>query len=171
MNAIALRPVTADDLALFEARFYVEAGTGEYQWFGYRTAQNERQQFVESGLLTGEGGQLAVLRDDEVCGRVQWFRSAWGRPDTSWCWSIAAGLLPECQGQGVGTAAQRLLAEYLFQHTRAERVQAWTDVDNVGEHKALERAGFVPEGVLRSAQWRGGRWHDQAIYARLRTDT
>ena len=170
MNTVVLRPVTDDDLAVFEARFYDESGTGEYQWFGHRTAASERKQFVESGLLTADGGQLTVLRGDEVCGRVSWFRSTWGRPDTSWCWSISAGLLPECQGKGIGTAAQRLLAEYLFLHTRAERVQAWTDVSNVAEQKALERAGFLREGVLRAAQWRAGGWRDQVVFARLRSD-
>ena len=170
MSDVALRPVTADDLTVFEARFYDKSGTGEYQWFGHRAPHNDRQQLSESGLLTPDGGQLTVIRGGEVCGRVEWFRSTWGRAETSSCWSIAAGLLPECQGQGVGTTAQRLLAEYLFAHTRAERLQAWTDVENIGEQKALERAGFAREGVLRAAQWRGGEWHDQVLYSRLRTD-
>lgn len=30
MTDIVLRPVTADNIALFEARFYDESGTGEY---------------------------------------------------------------------------------------------------------------------------------------------
>lgn len=101
---------------------------------------------------------------------MHWFKSTWGRSDTSWCWSIAIGLLPEHRGNGIGAIAQRLLADYLFQHTRAERVQAWTDVRNIAEQKALDRAGFAREGLLRSAQWRGGQWHDQVLYARLRHD-
>ena len=50
------------------------------------------------------------------------------------------------------------------------RVQASTDVSNVAEQKALERAGFQREGVLRGAQWRLGGWHDLLSYARLRDD-
>jgi RimJ/RimL family protein N-acetyltransferase len=50
------------------------------------------------------------------------------------------------------------------------RVQASTDVLNVAEQRALERAGFQREGVLRGAQWRRGAFHDLVSYARLRTD-
>ncbi|MEV5878331.1 GNAT family protein [Streptomyces sp. NPDC052101] len=34
----------------------------------------------------------------------------------------------------------------------------------------MEKAGFVREGVLRSAQWRGGQWHDQVIFSMLRAE-
>jgi RimJ/RimL family protein N-acetyltransferase len=78
--------------------------------------------------------------------------------------------VPASRGRGIGTHAQRLLADYLFDHTRAERLQAWTDHGNQAEQRALEKAGFVQEGVLRSAQWRGGRWHDQVLYSMLRDD-
>ncbi|MFB9397294.1 GNAT family N-acetyltransferase [Streptomyces echinatus] len=79
-------------------------------------------------------------------------------------------LVPAAHGRGIGTQAQRLLAEYLFDHTRAERLQAWTDCANLAEQRALEKAGFVREGVLRSAQWRGGQWHDQVIFSMLRAE-
>ena len=36
--------------------------------------------------------------------------------------------------------------------------------------RALERAGYHREGVLRGAQWRAGAWHDLVLYARLRGD-
>ena len=44
------------------------------------------------------------------------------------------------------------------------------DVENVAEQRALERAGFTREGVLRGAQHRRGRWRDLVLYARLRDD-
>jgi RimJ/RimL family protein N-acetyltransferase len=43
-------------------------------------------------------------------------------------------------------------------------------VDNLAEQRALERAGFAREGVLRSAQFRDGRFHDLVLYSRLRSD-
>ncbi|MFF4102605.1 GNAT family N-acetyltransferase [Streptomyces sp. NPDC001903] len=49
-------------------------------------------------------------------------------------------------------------------------MQAWTDVRNLAEQRALEKAGFTREGVLRGAQWRGGRWHDQVLFSILRGD-
>jgi aminoglycoside 6'-N-acetyltransferase len=34
----------------------------------------------------------------------------------------------------------------------------------------LERAGFLREGIVRGAQYRGGSWHDLVLYARVRAD-
>jgi hypothetical protein len=49
-------------------------------------------------------------------------------------------------GRGYGSAAQRLLVRYLFAHTQVNRVDAITDITNVGEQRALEKAGFTRAG-------------------------
>lgn len=85
--------------------------------------------------------------------------------------NIGIGLLPEHRGKGYGTAAQRALSSYLFSTRLVERLEASTDVDNVAEQRALEKAGFTREGVLRHAQFRAGEWHDVVLYSRLRGDT
>jgi len=169
-DEITLRPVTADDLDLFEREFSGPEGTGPYQWFGFGSPAGLRRQFAETGLLGPEGGVLSVAEAGRTVGRVEWFAGNWGRPATSACWTLAIGLVPAAHGRGIGTQAQRLLAEYLFDHTRVERLQAWTDCANLAEQRALEKAGFVREGVLRSAQWRAGRWHDQVIFSMLRAE-
>ncbi|MEU6416927.1 GNAT family N-acetyltransferase [Streptomyces spiralis] len=169
-DEITLRPVTTDDLDLFDREFNGPEGSGPYQWFGFGSSVGLRRQFAETGLLGADGGVLSVAEAGRTVGRVEWFAGTWGRPATSTCWTLAIGLAPAARGRGTGTRAQRLLAEYLFSHTRAERLQAWTDCANLAEQRALEKAGFVREGVLRSAQWRGGRWHDQVIFSMLRSE-
>ena len=72
------------------------------------------------------------------------------------------------RGLGYGTEAQRLLADYLFVNTEVNRVEASTDVQNFAEQRALEKAGFTRDGVLRGAQYRAGGWHDLAVYSILR---
>ncbi|SCG55587.1 GNAT family N-acetyltransferase [Micromonospora halophytica] len=165
---VVLRPVTGADLDLFEVEFATESGTGPWQWFGFTPTHGLRRRFAETGLLDADGGVLTVEVDGVTVGRVEWFPASWGRPATSMCWTIAAGLRAAYRGRGIGTAAQRQLAEYLFLHTRAQRVQAFTDVSNVAEQRALEKAGFEREGVIRSGQWRQGEWHDQVLYSILR---
>jgi RimJ/RimL family protein N-acetyltransferase len=86
----------------------------------------------------------------------------------SHCWAIGIGLAPEFRGRGYGTEAQRLLVRYLFAHTQLNRIEATTEITNTGEQRALEKAGFTREGVLRGATFRAGRWHDQIIYSVLR---
>jgi RimJ/RimL family protein N-acetyltransferase len=70
----------------------------------------------------------------------------WGPPE-SWCWQFGILLRAGLRGRGIGTLAQRMLADYLFAHTRAHRVEAYTDVSNIAEQRALEKAGFTREGV------------------------
>jgi aminoglycoside 6'-N-acetyltransferase len=165
---VTLRPIVAADLDVFAHEFGTEAGTGPHQWFGFTPVVALRRRFAENGLLTPDGGVLAVAEAGQTAGKVEWFSASWGRVATSRCWSIAIAIRPSFRGRGIGTDAQRLLAEYLFLHTRVQRIQAFTDVENHAERRALEKAGFRLEGVLRSAQWRGGAWHDQALYSTLR---
>jgi len=41
---------------------------------------------------------------------------------------------------------------------------------NIAEQRALEKAGFTREGVMRGIGWRGGSWRDGVMYSLLRTD-
>jgi len=52
----------------------------------------------------------------------------------------------------------------------ADLREAGTDIANVAEQKALEKAGFRRDGVMRQAQYRDGTWHDTAMYSRPRSD-
>ncbi len=106
----------------------------------------------------------------ELLGGVTWQPVDHGGTVGCTAWNIGIGLLPEARGRGVGTAAQRLVADHLFATTELDRVEASTDVGNVAEQQALEKAGFRREGVLRGAQLRGGERHGLVHYSRLRTD-
>ena len=117
------------------------------------------------------GGSLVVTDGDDIpVGDVSWRPVAYGPNAGSQAYDIGISIRPESRGRGHGSRAQRLLADYLFATTPVHRVQASTDVDNTAERRALERAGFTAEGVLRGAQWRTGEYHDLVSYARLRTD-
>lgn len=116
---------------------------------------------------------LVVVRssDGAPVGRVEWHAERYGPNRGSRAWNIGIILMPAHRGRGYGTEAQRLLAAHLFETTDAMRVEAGTDVENIAEQRALEKAGFVREGVLRSAQFRAGAYHDMVIYSRVRTDS
>jgi RimJ/RimL family protein N-acetyltransferase len=123
-------------------------------------------------LVPHPGGGRLVVADgmDDPLGTVSWHPVLHGPTAGSVAWDIGISLRPFAQGLGHGARAQRMLVTYLFATTPAHRVQASTDVLNLSEQRALERAGFGREGVARGAQWRGGRWHDLVLYARLRGD-
>jgi RimJ/RimL family protein N-acetyltransferase len=120
------------------------------------------------------GRLLVELTDADgvtaVAGAVSWHRVAYGPNAGSHAWNIGIGLAPASRGHGVGSVAQRLLAEWLLATTPTERIEASTDVDNLAEQRALERAGFTREGVLRSAQRRADGRHDLVSFSLIRPD-
>ena len=106
----------------------------------------------------------------EMVGGVSWHPVDYGGTLGCTSWNIGIGLVPSARGRGIGTIAQRLLVEHLFATTPVDRIEAGTDVENIAEQKALERAGFRREGVLRGTQLRGGTRHALAHYGILRED-
>jgi len=168
MTKVTLRPVRDEDVSLFEAEISTLEGAGEHAWFGYRSFNGMRTKIAEEGLLGPDLGGLTVEADGSVAGWVTWLKHYWGPEITSWSWSIGITIFAAFRGRGIGTETQIQLTDYLFLHTRAERIQAFTDADNRAEQRALEKAGFQREGVIRNAQWRMGGWHDQWLYSILR---
>jgi RimJ/RimL family protein N-acetyltransferase len=122
----------------------------------------------DDGLISADGGNLMVVRGDDILGAVSWRRRE--TAPASRCWVLGIGLFPQARGHGHATQAHRLIVRYLFEHTTVNRIEATTEVGNVAEQKALERAGFSREGVLRGIRWRGGAWRDEVLYSILRTD-
>ncbi|MBV9853061.1 MAG: GNAT family N-acetyltransferase [Streptosporangiaceae bacterium] len=164
---IALRRVDEDDLPVIESLTQDPAIAGEFGWLGWYDTQ-DRRQWDENRMISGERGTLMVSRGGETLGFVNWRRRSAGVG--AFYWEMGIALLPGARGHGHGTQAHRLLARYLFAHTTAHRIEANTEVDNIAEQKALERAGFTREGVKRGEGWRDGAWRDGVTYSLLRTD-
>lgn len=162
-----LRPVAEEDLAVLERLTNDPDGAGEHEWHGWRDPHVWRHRWSENGLLGSAGGTLVVGRGPDALGFVTWWQVFYG-PVPSW--EIGIGIVPEARGKGAGTQAQKLLARYLFAHTQANRIQAATEVSNVAEQRALEKAGFTREGVLRGAGYRDGQWRDGVLYSVLRDE-
>ncbi|KAL5209822.1 hypothetical protein ABZP36_005445 [Zizania latifolia] len=75
-------------------------------------------------------------------------------------------------GKGVATAAlKRVLATVYANLDGVERVEALVDVDNAAARRALEKAGFQQEAVLRSYCVVKGLLRDMVIYSFISTDT
>jgi len=116
------------------------------------------------------GSRVISAPDGTVLGRVTFHQVAYGPNRRSLAWRIGVTVLPAYRRRGIGSRAQRMLADELFAGSDAFRVEADTDVDNEAERRALLAAGFREEGVLRGARFRAGTRHDAVMYARLRTD-
>lgn len=167
---IRLRPATLDDVELLMLWSSSPRYTGEFNDFGLERRRPYRELIRKSELTGPNGGTLMVERmpDNTAIGTVSWRQVRYGPTPESVAWNIGISLIPEMRGSGFGGIAQRLLADYLFATTAVNRIEAGTDVDNLAEQRALEKAGFIREGVLRGAQYRAGAWHDLVLYAVVR---
>ncbi len=168
-DPIELRPVEEGDLAtLGDLMAGDPVAAGEFSWYGWNDRQRWHRRWAENGLLGDDGGTLMVTRGLKRLGLVNWRRKT--ATPTAYHWEIGIALLPEARGHGYGTEAHRLLVRYLFAHTPVHRIEAATETGNLAEQRALEKAGFTREGVLRGAGWRDGAWRDGVWFSVLRTD-
>jgi RimJ/RimL family protein N-acetyltransferase len=170
---VHIRPVIEAELDVLELLYADPGEASQYGFFGYQNPGGLRRHFAEKGFISEDHGRLAVAlggadEAGEFIGEVSWHKAQTG--PSSFSWSIGIGLLARARGQGYGTQAQRLLAEYLFAHTQLNRVAAETDVGNLAEQRSLEKAGFTREGILRGSCFRAGKWRDMASYSIVRAD-
>ena len=166
---VSLRAVEEADLPLVHHWANDPAGVGGYDTPRPVSLDDVRRRYRERPALTAEGGALLIVRNDGApVGLVSCHRVSYGVYSSAF--NIGIQIEPGERGQGFGSEAQRLFAKYLLFAFPVGRVEASTDVENVAEQRALERAGFTREGVARSASWRGGRWHDMVVYSRVHED-
>jgi RimJ/RimL family protein N-acetyltransferase len=164
---LRLRPVEESDIPVMEALQGDPDSTGDHAWFGFQHLDLHAR-WAANGFLGDDGGRLMVAAGDRTLGFMAWTRRMAG--PAAGAWHIGIAMLPQARGQGHGTEAHRLLVRYLFAHTPAHRIEADTEAANIAEQRALEKAGFTREGVLRGHLWRDGAWRDYVLYSILRTD-
>ncbi|MGH9059821.1 MAG: GNAT family N-acetyltransferase, partial [Acidimicrobiales bacterium] len=137
MKHVALRAFVEVDLPVLD-RFGTDPDVaGAFQWTGFADPQSRRRRFAEDGFLGERSSAVAVTVDGAVAGRASWEAADRGGP-AGGCYGIGLTLLPDHRGHGTGTKAHRLLVDHLFRFTRAHRLEAFTDAENIAEQRALE---------------------------------
>jgi ribosomal-protein-alanine N-acetyltransferase len=166
---VTLRYATLDDAPrLFELGSDPEA-THWFSWGPYTTIDQPRAHIAdlpakrqngdllefavehrENGVV-GVTSLLELVRRDRRATTGTWFGTRW--------W-----------GTGANFESKALLAALAFGPLRMERLSAWVDTNNPRSQRAIEKVGFVREGVLRRWQWHGDQPHDLVAYGMVRTD-
>ncbi len=160
-DLVDLRPLTAADVERAESVANDPDYNGPFGSFALAGAGEVRRRFELDGYLSHDHGRLTVAdKRGRAVGGVSYIVVFHGPPPSNRVYNIGIDIDP----------AQALLARYLFATYTVERVEASTDVENLAEQRALEKAGFMLDGALRGAQFRAGAYHDLFVYSRLRDD-
>jgi RimJ/RimL family protein N-acetyltransferase len=86
--------------------------------------------------------------------------------------SVGYWLLPQGRGRGVAAEALRVATPFVFDRLGWHRMELYHAVENERSCGVAKRAGYLPEGVMRSAMRYpvDGRRSDEHLHARLATD-
>jgi len=145
--------------------------TGDQKMWTYFTADLSNrfdfEKWLKAGIESKERLALTVidLKSGSMIGSTSIgnISSRDKRAEIGWTW-----LGKESQGKGLNAQVKLLLMEYLFDECDMERVEIKTDVLNMPARKAVEKIGFVEEGVLRShTQMIKDRRRDTIFYSML----
>jgi RimJ/RimL family protein N-acetyltransferase len=79
-------------------------------------------------------------------------------------------VVPNERSKGYVSEAIKIMVDYLFLSKDLMRIQAKADPENTASWKALEKAGFKREGVLRKNYFSRGKWRDDCMYSILREE-
>lgn len=118
----------------------------------------------------GAGAPFAVV--DAVTGRLLGGMGVRWNDRINGVGEVGYWVRSDSRGQGVTTRALRIATRWAFETAGCQRLVLRADTLNLPSQRVAERAGFVREGIERSARFspRQGRRVDFVVYARLPED-
>ena len=121
-----LRPVRESDLQILESIDTNPELSEPFEWRGFTNPLARRHRWEKDSYLGPNDSLLVIsLPDDTFAGIVNWRAIASSGPPG--VFEIGILLLPDYRSKGFGTSAQRLLVDYLFATTPANRIEATTE--------------------------------------------
>jgi len=109
---------------------------------------------------------IADVKTDKALGRIH-FSSFENNNKVA---NIGYWLGRESWGKGIMSACINSAVKFGFSYLELERIYTTVHIDNVGSWKALEKNGFLREGLLRHSFYLSKKLHDCYMYSRLHTD-
>jgi ribosomal-protein-serine acetyltransferase len=166
-ESASLRPVEDWDVDELDA---LVASNRAYlaRWMPWPPAQTREstREFIRTAkaqLESNDGFQAALVVDGAVAGVFGYHAVDWVHRRTT----LGYWLAEPAQGRGLATRAVAALIDHAFGKWDLHRVEIRAAVGNERSRAVCERLGMTLEGVLRQAEWVGGRCHDLAVYSAL----
>jgi RimJ/RimL family protein N-acetyltransferase len=107
--------------------------------------------------------ELAVARPDDarLVGVIGIVRDRWDAERAE----IGYWVAPRARGTGVASGALALLSRWALEEAGFARIDLQAAVANPGSIRVAERCGYVREGRLRQAWYRGERREDMLLFS------
>ncbi|MEX0667341.1 MAG: GNAT family protein [Acidimicrobiia bacterium] len=83
---------------------------------------------------------------------------------------ISYWVFPLFRRLGYATRADRLACSYAFAHLGVDRIELYSEDNNIASSGVARRVGFIKEGVLRNQGRFGDERHDMVLYSLLPND-
>ena len=108
---------------------------------------------------------FAIVLEHQVIGSIGAFRQENIHSQTA---EIGYYIAEPYWGKGIGTSAIQQTCQFLFSNTNIIRIFAEPFAHNIASCRALEKAGFALEGILRKNAVKNGAVVDMKMYALVR---
>jgi RimJ/RimL family protein N-acetyltransferase len=127
-----------------------------------------RAESEQPDRAAGLQATLTILEpESDICrGQVNVHKFEWEHARAE----LGIWLAPQVRGRGMGSAALRLVSEWVMRACGIERVQLTTEPDNERMLAAARSAGFVREGILRGYVRYRGRREDSVMLSLLASE-
>lgn len=134
--------------------------------YTHEHARNWCCEHAPSIRTSGQGLVLALEAGGVLVGAIDLKSTDWAARTTE----IGYWTAPHARGQGYMTEAVRALATWALQDMGFARVEVRVAEQNAASQRVAQKAGFVPEGVARSAGHVHGGRVDMLISSLVRAD-
>lgn len=135
--------------------------------FPYPYTIDDAKKYINDCIYNDESNQFirAIVVNEEAVGSIGVFIK-----DDVYCKSGEIGywLGEPFWGNGIISEAIKQICSFVFQHSDIIRIFAEPYEYNIGSRKALEKAGFKLEGILKKSVYKNGKIFDSCIYALIK---
>jgi len=167
-KSVNLRIAEKEDIPLLAQWLNDAEFQGEHQDFPTQVSKAQlEKRMLEARVPQLEWVDFIIEKKDGT--KIGWAVHYVGSVNFGWV-EIGYALVPTERDKGYGTEAIQIMVDYLFLTKDIVRIQAVSNVRNVSSLRALEKAGFQREGILRKALYVQGEQTDGYLYSILRED-
>lgn len=117
---------------------------------------------------TGRSAAMAVIEvsNERVVGSAELKVSDWSQQVGEVAYAVGS----TDRGKGVATRAVELLSRWALGQVGLERLELFTHPENIASQRVAQKAGFVREGIARSARVMRGHRVDLVRFSLIRSD-